>query len=91
MVGDREINDLEEPTQAEVRAQRDAYERCFRAVIQRGVDEGSFTVDSVKLASFAIIEMATSVTVWFNEKGPMTPEEVAREIRRDGVEDRWRT
>ncbi len=79
MVGDREISNLEEPTQGEVRAQRDAYERRFRAVIQRGVDEGSFTVESVKLASFAIIEMSTSVTVWFNEKGPLSPEEVARE------------
>jgi AcrR family transcriptional regulator len=79
MVGDREINNLEEPTQREVRAQRDAYERRYRGVIQRGVDEGSFTVDSVKLASFAIIEMSTSVTVWFNPEGPLSPEEVARE------------
>jgi AcrR family transcriptional regulator len=79
MVGDREINNLEEPTQSEVRAQRDAYERRFRAVIQEGLDEGVFTVDSVKLASFAIIEMATSVTVWFKEDGPLTPDEVAHE------------
>jgi AcrR family transcriptional regulator len=79
MVGDREINNLEEPTQREVRAQRDAYERRYRGVIQRGVDEGSFTVDSVKLASFAIIEMSTSVTVWFNPDGPLSPEEVAHE------------
>lgn len=79
MVGDREIANLEEPTQREVRAQRDAYERRFRGIIQRGADEGSFTVDSVKLASFAIIEMATSVTVWFNDRGPLTPDEVARE------------
>jgi AcrR family transcriptional regulator len=79
MVGDREINNLEEPTQREVRAQRDAYERRYRGVIQRGADEGSFTVESVKLASFAIIEMSTSVTVWFNPEGPLSPEEVARE------------
>ena len=79
MVGDREISNLEEPTQREVRAQRDAYERRFRGVIQDGVEQGFFTVDSVKLASFAIIEMATSVIVWFNEDGPLTPDEVARE------------
>jgi AcrR family transcriptional regulator len=79
MVGDREINNLEEPTQREVRAQRDAYERRFRAVIQEGLDQDTFTVDSVKLASFAIIEMATSVTVWFSEDGPLSPDEVARE------------
>jgi AcrR family transcriptional regulator len=79
MVGDREISNLEEPTQREVRAQRDAYERRFRAVIQEGLEQGTFTVDSVKLASFAIIEMATSVTVWFSEDGPLSPDEVARE------------
>jgi AcrR family transcriptional regulator len=79
MVGDRELGNLEEPTQSAVRAQRDAYERRFRAVIQQGVEDGVFSVASVKLASFAIIEMATSVTVWFNEDGPLTPDEVARE------------
>jgi AcrR family transcriptional regulator len=79
MVGDRELGNLEEPTQSAVRAQRDTYERRFRAVIQQGVDEGVFSVASVKLASFAIIEMATSVTVWFNEGGPLGPNEVASE------------
>jgi AcrR family transcriptional regulator len=79
MVGDREISNLEEPTQSEVRGERDAYERRFRAVIQHGVEDGSFTVGSVKLASFAIIEMATSVAVWFKDDGPLTPDEVARE------------
>jgi AcrR family transcriptional regulator len=79
MVGDREISNLEEPTQREVRAERDAYERRFRAVIQQGVDEGTFTVGSVKLTSFAIIEMATSVAVWFKEDGPLSEDDVARE------------
>jgi AcrR family transcriptional regulator len=76
----REIGNLEEPAQAEVRAQRDAYERRFRGVIQRGVEEGSFTVDSVKLASFAIIEMASGVAVWFSPDGPLSAEVVAREF-----------
>jgi AcrR family transcriptional regulator len=80
MVVEREIGNLEEPTQREVRAQREAYERRFRAVIQRGVDEGVFTVDSVKLASFAVVQMATSVTVWFSERGALTAEQVAREF-----------
>ena len=73
----REIGNLEEPAQAEVRAQRDAYELRFRGVIQRGVEEGSFVVGSVKLASFAIIEMASGVAVWFSPEGPLTAETVA--------------
>jgi AcrR family transcriptional regulator len=79
MVGDRELGNLEEPTQSAVRAQRDAYERRFRAVIQQGVEAGVFSVTSAKLASFAIIEMATSVAVWFSEDGPLSPDEVASE------------
>jgi AcrR family transcriptional regulator len=79
MVVNREIDRLEEPVRNEVRAQRDSYEQGFRAVIQRGVEERAFAVDSVKLASFAIIEMATSVTVWFRESGPLSAEHVARE------------
>jgi AcrR family transcriptional regulator len=82
MVVNREIDNLEEPTRNEVRAQRDIYEQGFRGVIQRGVEERAFTVDSVKLASFAIIEMATSVTVWFSEGGPLSAEQVAREFGR---------
>jgi AcrR family transcriptional regulator len=76
----REIGNLEEPAQTEVRAQRDAYELRFRGVIQRGVEEGSFAVDSVKLASFAIIEMASGVAVWFSPEGPLSAEAVAREF-----------
>jgi AcrR family transcriptional regulator len=82
IVVNREIDNLEEPTRYEVRAQRDVYEQRFRAVIQCGVEERAFTVDSVKLASFAIIEMATSVTVWFSEGGPLSAEQVAREFGR---------
>ena len=79
MVGDRELNNLEEPSFSEVRAQRELYESRFRAVIERGVSEGRFEVGSAKLASFAIIEMASSVSVWFREDGPLSDHEVADE------------
>ena len=77
MIGDRELRHLEEPTQSQVRAQRGAYELRFRSVIEQGIGAGLFHVRSSKLASFAIIEMATSVAVWFKENGPMTADEVA--------------
>jgi AcrR family transcriptional regulator len=79
MVGDRELNNLEEPSLSEVRAQRELYESRFRAVIQRGVAEERFAVESTKLASFAIIEMASSVSVWFREDGPLPDYVVADE------------
>lgn len=79
MIGDRELGNLEEPTASYLHGLRDAYERHYRATVERGAEQGKFTVDSPKLASFAIIEMASSVSVWFNEAGPLTDEDVARE------------
>lgn len=79
MVGDRELTNLEEPALSSVRGQRELYEKRYRSVIERGVAEGRFSVDNVKLASFAIIEMASSVSVWFREDGPLTDVEVADE------------
>jgi AcrR family transcriptional regulator len=79
MIAARELGNLEEPVQGAVRAQRDAYEHNSRVVIQEGLEDGSFVVKSAKLASFAIIEMATSVAVWFKEGATLSPNEVARE------------
>lgn len=79
VVGDRELANLEEPTQSEVRAQRELYEARFRAVIERGVAEGHFHLNSSKLASFAIIELAGSVSAWFREDGPLSDFDVAAE------------
>lgn len=79
VVGDRELANLDEPTRSEVRAQRELYESRFRAVIERGVGDGNFHLSSAKLASFAIIELAGSVSAWFREDGPLTDFDVASE------------
>lgn len=77
MIGDRELWNLEDPARTYVGEMRDRYERRYRATIERGVADGKFEVESAKLASFAIIEMASSVSVWFREDGPLTDTEVA--------------
>jgi AcrR family transcriptional regulator len=77
LVGDRELANLQEPTQAWALSQRETYERRFRANIARGVQERRFSVETIKLASFAIIEMATSVVVWFREGGALSAEQLA--------------
>jgi AcrR family transcriptional regulator len=79
MIGDRELQNLEEPALSQVTVQRDRYESRFREVITRGAAEGVFSVHSPKLTSFAIIEMASSVSVWFKEDGELSAEEVADE------------
>ncbi|HST42652.1 MAG TPA: TetR/AcrR family transcriptional regulator [Conexibacter sp.] len=79
LIGDRELRNLEEPARTEQRGRRELYERRFRDTIERGVLQGAFKVNSAKLASFAIIEMATSVAVWFRDEGPLSETDVAHE------------
>ncbi len=80
MIGDRELSNLEEPTHSELREMRDRYERRYRKTIEQGIAAGTFNVNSAKLASFAIIELASSVSVWFREEGPLSDVEVAHEF-----------
>ena len=64
-VGTREIRSLTEPHRTRVLDLRAEYEVCFRAVVQAGVDAGVFHVDSVRLASYAILDLGMGVAVWY--------------------------
>jgi AcrR family transcriptional regulator len=77
-IGTREIGNLDEPARSEVIARRDAYEMSFRELITLGAEEGRFQVASVRLASYAILDMGMGVAVWFREDGPLTEDEVVR-------------
>jgi AcrR family transcriptional regulator len=81
-VGTREIQSLQEPTRSEVLELRDAYERGFRDVIERGRVEGLFTVHSSRLASYAILDMGMGVAVWFREEGPVDEDTLVRQYGR---------
>lgn len=59
-------------------ARRDAYERCFRQIIEDGIARGEFRPLEVRLAGFAILGMCNWMVRWFRPGGPNTPEEVAR-------------
>jgi AcrR family transcriptional regulator len=76
-VGNREIWSLEEPDRLLVLARRDEYEGRFRSLIQRGVEQGRFRVGSVRLASYAILEMGIGVSSWFRDDGPLSEAQVA--------------
>jgi AcrR family transcriptional regulator len=79
IVADRDFIHLAEPYRAEVLGLRKRYERGFRSVIEEGRTDGSFRVEEPKLASYAIIEMGTSVAAWFREHGPLPLETVTTE------------
>lgn len=68
-VGNREIRSLVEPHRGQVLKLRAEYETCFRRLVQAGVDAGVFTVTSVRLASYAILDLGMGVSAWYRETG----------------------
>lgn len=79
IVVNRDTSALDEPHRSEMQARRRAHEHALRGVIVDGVAAGRFVVDSPALASFAIREMCVSIARWFNDDGPISPDQVARE------------
>ncbi|MCX4641302.1 TetR/AcrR family transcriptional regulator [Streptomyces sp. NPDC055059] len=76
-VGNREIGSLEEPDQDRVLARRSDYERRFRELIERGMAERAFGVQSARIASYSILDMGIGVASWFREGGEFTVDQLA--------------
>jgi AcrR family transcriptional regulator len=76
-VGNRELNNLEGSNHDVVLAMRDTYERGLRALIDEGVELGTFDVRSTRLASYSILDMGMGLAAWFRADGPLTTDEVA--------------
>jgi AcrR family transcriptional regulator len=76
-IGNREIPSLDEPSRSLVIAQRDEFEKAFRSVIERGIDQGRFALASARLASYAILEMGMGVATWYREGGELSESQVA--------------
>ncbi|HVV08276.1 TetR/AcrR family transcriptional regulator [Amycolatopsis sp.] len=70
-VGNREIRSLSEPHRTDVLALRAEYETGFRDLIAAGVTAGAFRVPSVRLASYAILDLGMGVAAWYREDGEL--------------------
>ena len=73
-----EIRSLEEPGRSRIIGKRDAYAARIRAIVERGCAEGRFRTAHPRPATFTILELPANATAWFNERGELTAEEVAR-------------
>lgn len=76
-VGGRELGSLDEPAHSSVLELRRRYEGRFRTAVAEGVSAGVFTVSSVRLVSYAIVDMGLGVAAWFRPDGPNSVDEVA--------------
>jgi AcrR family transcriptional regulator len=77
IVGNREIDNLEQPYRDRVLGLRRRYERSLRSVIAEGIRSGTFTAGADRLVSYAILDMGMGVAAWFRVDGPYSAEEVA--------------
>lgn len=74
---DTELRALSEERRTRINSLRDEYERAFQRTLQDGVDAGALDVPDVKIASYALLSMATGVIGWYRPNGRCTPEEIA--------------
>ena len=79
IVVNRDTSSLDEPARSAMQDLRREHEHAIRSIITDGVTAGQFSVDSPALASFAIREMCVSIARWYQDDGPITPGQVARE------------
>ena len=75
-VGTREIRSLEEPNRQAVVRLRASYEGAFRGLIDAGCQAGRFRVSSVKLASYAILDLGMGTSVWYSDEGDLSEDQV---------------
>jgi hypothetical protein len=79
IVVNRDTTSLDEPDRAEMQALRREHDHALRGIIEDGVADGQFTIESPALGSFAIREMCVSIARWFQDGGPISPGQIASE------------
>ncbi|MBO2457720.1 TetR/AcrR family transcriptional regulator [Actinomadura violacea] len=77
VLGVGEMHSIEERERALLIAKRDRHERPFHRVVNAGVACRAFRTPYPAEAVRGILTMATGVSVWFRDDGPLTAAEVA--------------
>jgi AcrR family transcriptional regulator len=82
LLGTSEIRALEEPLRGRHLTRRRQQQRLFDQVIQRGVEQGTFTTPLPLEASRAIVVMCTGVASWFSPRARLSRDEVVQRYQR---------
>jgi AcrR family transcriptional regulator len=69
LVGNREIESLEEPARTHVVELRRTYEHGLRAIIESGCATGDFATAHARLVSYAILDMGMGLASWYRPDG----------------------
>ncbi|MGD9973454.1 MAG: TetR/AcrR family transcriptional regulator, partial [Desulfatirhabdiaceae bacterium] len=77
IIADSELRGLTARNYTEVMQMRDEYEKLIQGIFEEGIAEGVFEAKDLKIISYAILSMCTSVCTWFNKSGRLSKEEIA--------------
>lgn len=72
--------DLSPKAYADIRNYKRKIDRRLRSFLQEGVTDGSIGPCDPKLAAFAIAGALNWICVWYEPKGPLSPEEIAAQF-----------
>jgi AcrR family transcriptional regulator len=75
-VGTRELRSLHDPHRSIVLSRRAAYEHAFRDLLTEGAAAGRFAIASIKLTSYAILDLGMGAAVWYREDGDLTEDQI---------------
>jgi len=80
-VGQFEMKNLPRNVIRSYISKRDRFEQIFRDVLQEGIEKGHFRKGiNVKMSVRFIFGILNSLSVWYKESGPLTPEEITEEV-----------
>lgn len=75
---DHELRSLRKATLSEAVGLRDSYEQIWADILARGTEQGIFELPDQHVSRLALIEMCNGTGTWFNPKGPLGIDEIAR-------------
>jgi AcrR family transcriptional regulator len=75
-IANMEMRSLRPEVRTEVVTMRKRYEDILRRILQQGIEDGTFVVPDVRVATFAILAMLTGLTAWYQERGRLSKDEL---------------
>lgn len=73
----RRSQSLDSARFADLRKLRKAYEQRLEAILQAGAETGVFAIDEIHVSTFAILQMGTGISTWYQPGGALAAEDIA--------------
>jgi AcrR family transcriptional regulator len=75
-IANSELRSLEPKNYETIVALRGAYEQRLAAILAEGVEQGTFEVGDIQVATFAILALLTGLCTWYRPGGRLTREAI---------------